>query len=128
MAGGVLWGGGRVPHCRAKPPRRVRDPAPRRAPPNALTDAERAQVLAVLTSDRFVDKSVAQAWATLLDEGTYLCSRSTMHRILRANDAAGERRAQATHPPRVKPELVATRPEQVWSLDITKLPGTPRGA
>jgi putative transposase len=105
----------------------VQGPGPRPAPPNALTDAERAQVLSVLTSDRFIDKSVAQAWATLLDEGTYLCSRSTMHRILRANDAAGERRAQATHPPRVKPELVATRPGQVWSWDITKLRGPERG-
>jgi hypothetical protein len=96
-------------------------------PPNALTDAERAQVLAVLTSDRFVDKSVAQAWATLLDEGTYLCSMSTMHRILRAHDAAGERRAQAAHPARTKPELVATRAGQVWSWDITKLRGPQRG-
>jgi putative transposase len=52
----------------------------------------------VLTSDRFVDKSVAQAWATLRDEGTYSCSMSTMHRISRATNAAGERRAQATHP------------------------------
>ncbi len=50
-----------------------------------------------------------------------------MHRILRANNAAGERRAQATHPPRVKPELVATRPGQVWSWDITKLRGPLRG-
>ena len=85
--------------------------------------AERAQVLAVLTSDRFVDKSVAQVWATLLDEGTYLCSMSTMYRILRANDAAGERRSQATHPPRTIPELLATKPGQVWSWDITKLRG-----
>ena len=123
----ALLGRARGSHYRAKAPRPVRDSAPRPAPPNALTDAERAQVLAVLTSDRFVDKSVAQAWATLLDEGTYLCSRSTMHRILRANDAAGERRAQATHPPRVKPELVATRPGQVWSWDITKLRGPQRG-
>jgi putative transposase len=80
-----------------------------------------------LTSDRFVDKSVAQAWATLLDEGTYLCSMSTMHRILRAHDAAGERRAQAAHPARTKPELVATRAGQVWSWDITKLRGPQRG-
>jgi putative transposase len=96
-------------------------------PPNALADAERQRVLGVLTSDRFVDKSVAQAWATLLDEGTYLCSVSTIYRILRANGAAGERRAQATHPPRTKPELVATRPGQVWSCDITKLRGRDRG-
>ena len=66
-------------------------------------------------------------WATLLDEGTYLCSQSSMHRILRANGAAGERRSQATHPPRAIPELVATRPGQVWSWDITKLRGPQRG-
>ena len=84
-------------------------------------------MLAVLTSDRFVDKSVAQTWATLLDEGTYLCSMSTMHRILRANHAAGERRCQATHPPRTVPELLATKPGQVWSWDITKLRGPQRG-
>ena len=87
----------------------------------------RAQVLTVLTSDRFVDKSVAQAWATLLDEGTYLCSMSSMHRILRANHAAGERRSQATHAARTVPELLATRPGQVWSWDITKLRGPQRG-
>ena len=100
---------------------------PRPAPPNALSDDERAQVLGVLTSDRFIDKSVAQTWATLLDEGTYLCSMSTMHRILRAHGAAGERRAQATHPAKSKPELVATEPGQVWSWDITKLRGPDRG-
>ncbi len=122
-----LLGRPRGSHYRAKAPRPARQPAPRPSPPNALTDAERAHVLAVLTSDRFVDKSVAQTWATLLDEGTYLCSMSTMHRILRANHAAGERRAQATHPARAKPELVATRAGQVWSWDITKLRGPARG-
>lgn len=123
-----LLGRSRAGHYRSL---RAATPAPQRAPRpvpcNALTSAERAHVLAVLTSDRFVDKSVAQAWATLLDEGTYLCSMSTMHRILRANHAAGERRSQATHPPRTVPELLATRPGQVWSWDITKLRGPGRG-
>ena len=123
----ALLGRARGSHYRAKAPAPVRDRAPRPAPPNALTDAERAQVLSVLTSDRFIDKSVAQTWATLLDEGTYLCSMSTMHRILRTNSMAGERRAQATHPARTKPELVATRAGQVWSWDITKLRGPERG-
>ena len=91
-----LLGRPRGSHYRAKAPKPARQPGPRPAPPNALSDDERAQVLGVLTSDRFVDKSVAQAWATLLDEGTYLCSMATMHRILRAHGAAGERRAQAT--------------------------------
>lgn len=123
----TLLGRARASHYRAKRPP-VLGPKPRRpAAANALTDAERAQVLTVLTSDRFVDKSVAQTWATLLDEGTYLCSRSSMHRILRANHAAGERRCQATHPARAVPELLATRPGQVWSWDITKLRGPQRG-
>ena len=124
-----LLGRPRASHYRAKQPR-VHGPAPkpsRSSPPNALTDAEQAEVLCVLTSERFCDKSVAQTWATLLDEGTYLCSMSTMHRLLRAHGAAGERRRQATHPPKKKPELLATGPGQVWSWDITKLRGPGRG-
>jgi len=81
----------------------------------------------VLTRQRFADKSVAQTWATLLDEGTYLASRSTMHRVLRAAGLSGERRAQATHPARARPELLATGPGQVWSWDITKLRSPQRG-
>jgi putative transposase len=123
----ALLGRPRASHYRAKAPKPASAPAARPTPPNALTHLERQQVLHVLTSERFVDKSVAQTWATLLDEGTYLCSMSTMHRILRANNVAGERRAQAAHPARVKPELVATRPGQVWSWDITKLRGPHRG-
>ncbi|MGI3786720.1 MAG: transposase, partial [Janthinobacterium lividum] len=76
---------------------------------------------------RFADKSVGQCWATLLDEGTYLCSMSTMHRLLRRAGQAGERRRQATHPARARPELLATAPLHVWSWDITKLRGPARG-
>lgn len=123
----ALLGRSRAGHYRAQRPVVIGPARPQAAAVNALTAAERAHVLAVLTSDRFIDKSVAQVWATLLDEGTYLCSQSSMHRILRANGAAGERRSQATHPPRAIPELVATRPGQVWSWDITKLRGPQRG-
>jgi putative transposase len=104
-----------------------RPPAPRAAHPAALSLAEREQLLAVLDSQRFADKSPAQAWAILLDEGTYLASVSTMYRVLRAEGQVRERRAQAAHPPRVRPELVATGPSQVWSWDITKLKGPWRG-
>ena len=123
----ALLGRSRAGHYRAKNPPRPRPTTPRPAPANKLTEAERAHVLAVLTSQEFADKSVAQAWATLLDEGTYLCSQSTMHRILREHDMAGERRRQATHPARTRPELVATGPGQVWSWGITKLRGPERG-
>ena len=123
----ALLGRARAGHYRAQQPRILGPARPRPAAANALTDVERVQVLGVLTGDRFVDKSVAQTWATLLDEGTYLCSQSSMHRVLRANNAAGERRSQAKHPARTVPELLAVRPGQVWSWDITKLKGPERG-
>jgi len=70
-----------------------------------------------------VDKAPAQVWATLLDEGTYLASVSTMYRLLAQRHQVRERRAQARRPACVKPELVATQPNEVWSWDITKLAG-----
>jgi transposase InsO family protein len=101
------------------------DPAP--APVNKLADAERARVLAVLNSPRFMDLAPLQIYAQLLDEGVYLCSVSTMYRVLRENTQVKDRRRQATHPPRAVPELVATGPRQVYSWDITKLAGPIRG-
>lgn len=118
-----LLGKSRATHYRRQQPKVDRPRRARPAPPNKLTLAEQAAVLAVLNHESFADKSVAQVWATILDEGTYLCSESTMYRILRAAGGVRERRAQATHPPRTRPELVATGPGQVWSWDITKLHG-----
>ena len=77
----------------------------------------------MLHSERFVDQAPATVYATLLDEERYLCSVSTMYRVLRADGEARERRRQAAHPAAVKPELVATRPNEVWSWDITRLLG-----
>ena len=94
---------------------------------NKLSDTEQQQVLAVLNSARFVDKPPKQVYAILLAEGTYLCSISTMYRILAQNLQVTDRRRQATHPPRTVPELQATGPRQVYSWDITKLAGPVRG-
>jgi len=88
-----------------------------------LSEDERAEVLSVLNSDRFVDLAPAEVYATLLDEGTYLCSLRTMYRVLKAEDQVRERRNQLRHPPYSKPELLATGPNQVWSWDTTKLLG-----
>lgn len=98
-------------------------PQARKPSPRALSAAERAQVRHVLNSDRFADSSPRQVYGTLLDEETYLCSVSTMYRILRDHDEVRERRNQKRHPAYKKPELVATAPNQVWSWDITKLRG-----
>lgn len=97
--------------------------APRPKSPRALTDTETDQILDVLCSERFCDQAPAQVWATLLDEGTYLASISTMYRLLRQRQMVRERRAQARRPAHIKPELVATKPNEVWSWDITKLAG-----
>jgi len=125
----ALLGKPRASHYRAQRPAPPvpgqRQPRP--FPANALTVAEQDAVIAALTSPRFCDKSVAQTWATLLDEGVYLASMSTMHRLLRLIGQGGDRRAQACHPAKTKPELVATKPGQVWSWDITKLRGPERG-
>ena len=101
-----------------RPPRKAAAPQPR-----ALSAAERQQVLDTLHDERFVDLAPASVYATLLDEGSYLCSPSTMYRLLRARGETGDRRRHATHPARVKPELLATKPNQVWSWDLTKLAG-----
>lgn len=96
-------------------------------PVNKLDDVEREQVLAVLNSDRFVDAAPTQVYATLLGEGCYLCSISTMYRILGANQQVKERRRLAKHRSKAIPELVATAPRQVYTWDITKLAGPQRG-
>ena len=96
-------------------------------PVNKLTVLERARILAVLGSDRFVDLAPLQIYAQLLDEGTYLCSVSTMYRVLREHRQVNERRRLARHPAKVCPELVATAPRQVYSWDITKLAGPVKG-
>ena len=112
-------------HRNPKPP--IQGPRQPMAHPAQLSPAESAQVLATLNSPRFWDKAPAQVWATLLDEGTYLCSIRTMYRILAAAGQTGDRRPLATHPPRVRPELVADGPSQVWTWDITKLKGPAKG-
>ncbi len=91
--------------------------------PRALSAAEQQAILDELHSDRFADMSPTEVWATLLDEGRYLGSLSTFYRLLRTAGESRERRRQATHPATVKPELIATEPNQVWSWDITKLRG-----
>lgn len=70
-----------------------------------------------------MDAAPAQVYAMLLDEGTYLASERTMHRILAANQEVRERRNQVCHPGYAKPELLANRPNEPWSWDITKLFG-----
>lgn len=101
--------------------------AVRPVPVNKLSEAERRVILEVLNSDRFVDQAPQQVYATLLSEGRYIGSVSSMYRVLRQNQQVTERRRQARHPARKVPELVARRPGEVVSWDITKLAGPAKG-
>lgn len=122
-----LLGANRSTIQRRRQPAVYGPPAPRPEPANKLTEVERQHILSVLRSEEFCDLAPAQVWARLLDDGVYLCSISTMYRLLRIAGENRERRRQRTHPARKKPELIATASNQVWSWDITKLAGPERG-
>ncbi len=96
---------------------------PRPAPARALSGAQRQAVLDLLHAPRFADQAPAEIYATLLDEGVYHCSVRTMYRLLGQNGEIRERRRQLRHPVYQKPELLAEKPNEVWSWDITKLMG-----
>jgi putative transposase len=100
-----------------------REPEKVQRSPRALSSEERAAVLDVLHEPRFADLAPAEIYGTLLDEEKYLCSIRTMYRILNANAEVRERRDQRRHPSYAAPELLATRPNELWSWDITKLLG-----
>ena len=89
----------------------------------ALSQPEREAVRQELNSERFQDCAPREVYATLLDEGRYLCSWRSMYRILDEHREVRERRNQLRHPSYTKPELLATAPNQLWSWDITKLLG-----
>ncbi len=112
----------RATYYRRQTPQAIVPATPRRVP-RALPPEERRMVLALLGDDRFAELPPAQVYATLLDEGKFVCSISTMYRVLRAHDQVTERRRQLRHPRYQVPELLATRPNTLWSWDITKLKG-----
>jgi putative transposase len=112
----------RSSHRRWSTPR-CSHPTRRRSGGRALSTAQREHVLATLHEPRFADLPVPQVHATLLGEGIHDCSARTMYRIL---DAAGEnveRRNIRHYIDTVKPRVLATRPNELWSWDITKLRG-----
>ena len=117
-----LVGRPRATHYRhARPPLHGPREAPR-VPDSgqSLTAPERTAVLELINQEVYADLSIGQIWARELDAGNYICSISSMYRIARAAGQTRERRRQATHPPKVKPELMADAPSQVWTWDIER--------
>lgn len=103
--------------------RELAAPQPRPAPPLALSAEQREEVMETLHSPRSVDQAPSAVYATLLEEGRYLASVRTFYRLLAQHGESRERRNQRCHPNYAKPELLAIRPNQLWSWDITKLKG-----
>lgn len=95
--------------------------------PRALTPAEKQTVLDILNSDEYADQPPAQVYQSLLEKGVYLCSISTMHRLLKEKGLNGDRRAQRQPRSHAVPRLAASRVNEVWTWDITKLPTERRG-
>ncbi len=83
----------------------------------------------MLRSEKYCDLAPAQVWARLLDDGIFLPVLHLDHvPLLPAAGENRERRRQRTHPARKKPELLARRPNEVWSWNITKLHGPERAS
>jgi len=110
--------------CRRRARSNSPQPRPlRRTLGRALTPEQRRRVLEVMQQPEYCDQAPGEIYASLLDQGVYLCSIRTMYRILHENQSVKERRHQLRHPTYTKPELLAEAPNQVWSWDITKLKG-----
>jgi putative transposase len=109
------------------PPTVAKQPGGSRpTPANGLNQEEKKEVRAVLNSQRFCDEPPREVYATLLDEGKYLCHWRTMYRILEEHGEVGDRRGQRQHASYARPELVARAPNEIWSWDISFLAGPGR--
>lgn len=100
---------------------------PKRAAHNAMSLSEKREILDLLHSDEFVEDTPYQVVSKLLDRGKWLCSVSSMYRVLSDAKELKDRRDQRRHPKYHKPVLSATGPNQLWSWDITRLPGETKG-
>ncbi len=107
-----------------QPPRRSRKES---VQPRALSEHECEHVIETLHSAPYCDQPPAEVYQRLLEQDQYLCSVSTMHRLLRKQGESGERRVQRPAQHNAIPRLLAVAPNDVWSWDITKLPLMRRG-
>ena len=108
-------------------PRPAGPPRPRSHPANRLSDEERGQILSLLHQDEYVDQCPREIVPKLADKGIYLGSVRTMYRVLAEHSKVRERRQLARHPAHRAPILEARGPNQVWTWDITRLPGPYKG-
>jgi putative transposase len=117
-----------VYRARKVPEQRLDSQKARPSPARKIPEKERVEIRDMLNSQHFQDQAPREVYAALLDEGHYLCDWRTMYRILHEYQEVRERRNILHHPSYSKPELLATKPNELWSWDITKLRGPQKGA
>lgn len=105
-----------------------RPDAIRPAPSHALTEEERTRIVEVANEPRFAETPPARIVPMLADEGVYIASEASFHRVLRAHGQMN-RRGRARPPRRSRPPTthIATRPGAVWCWDVTFLPAQVEG-
>ncbi|MTV51085.1 DDE-type integrase/transposase/recombinase, partial [Heliobacillus mobilis] len=104
-----------------------RSRAQRPVPKNKLTEEERQEVLNTVHQKEYSSLPPSQIVPDLADKGVYLASESTMYRILRESEQQhhrGRSKRPSSHPPETH---IAKAPNQVWSWDISWLPGPAQG-
>lgn len=107
---------------RVGPPKPAQRSRANSCQPRALNPAEQQTIVDTLTSDEFKDQPPLEVYHRLLQQGIYLASISTMHRLLRRQKLNGDRRNQRPAQHHAVPRLLAYGPNEVWTWDITKLP------
>jgi putative transposase len=102
--------------------------AVRPRPPHALSEAERARIIELANQPRFASTPPARIVPALADEGVYVASEASSHRVLRDHGQM-RRRGRARSPRSAEPPSthVATAPGQVWCWDVTFLPARVQG-
>lgn len=101
---------------------KVKSSFKKKSSPRKLSQEEENKILSIVNSEQFCDMAPGEIFYRLLDEGLYYCSERTIYRILERNRQSIQRRQKAAGN-YSRPELLATKPNQLWSWDITKLKG-----
>jgi putative transposase len=112
---------------RHRKPTKPRPSTVPRPQPRSLAPEEREEVMKLLHSENFVDMAPRAVHAALLEQGVYLCSPRTMYRLLAAHGESRPRRQSERKDRFARPELLATRPNEVWTWDVTWLRGPSKG-
>lgn len=112
----------------ARPGGGDRRAGPKTEPRNKISRSERKVIMSIVNSEEFRDLPPSQIVPRLATRGQYVCSEATMYRLLHQEGQLAHRGRAKEPQDRIPIRRVATRPNQIWSWDITYLRGPARGS